>query len=218
MAKAKLNLSIFDDLQQEKQEWSHGATADQKKAFEYFVPEKGCFGKMKGTSDSAYDAIVQNIVDRANTYRNAINLIGLDESELEEIKPITLYGYEDSKYWKITSSRKWRTNLYSVTHLFFSATQVYMYKVTFNTLKNETTVSTDEYFYKDITNIYTVIDNKEYMVNKGCGCSKGKERVVSQVQKLALTVPGDKFFCATYGDISEQVMAMKNKIRDKKMI
>ncbi len=207
-----------------------GATPDQKKAINYFIPDTGCIGAIKNllspVKDEDYDKLVNKLVNESNSYKRAIDKIGLDESELQEIPPVTLYGFATSTdkmkvYSKVLDSEKYegwgtyRSNVYVITHLFFSDTQVYMYQLTLNTMKNEKKERTEEYFYKDITNFSTTTDTEEAFKFKK-GCFGGMDRVSTEVQKFGLIVPGDKFFTSTVGDIEPQVKAMKNKLREKK--
>lgn len=207
----------FAQLQQVKARLKKGATADQKTAINYFLPEKGCIGMLTKVKDETYDAIVQNLVASSNSYKRAIAKIGLDEDELKEIPPVTLYGYEDTKdaITRTTSNGEFRSDRYAITHLFFSATQVYMYKLVLSTTSNEKKERTEEYFYKDITNFSTSDETVEAWAYKGCSAMPTKTNV--NTQQFALIVPGDKFSCFTTGDIEQQVRAMKNKLREKKM-
>ncbi len=192
-----------------------GASPEQVKAINYFIPATGCFAKT--VSDDEYKAAVKAMADAVGTYQKALDTIGLDEDELKEIPPVTLYGYEESSYHNTTASGEYLSNLYSVTHLFFSSTQVYMYEIIINTMKKDRKERTEEYFYKDITNFSTTTDSIEARrMVKGCLGSKVVKKSVER-RTFTLIVPGDKFSCATYGDIDQQVKAMKNKLREKKM-
>lgn len=208
------NTLEFAQLMAQKKQYLKGATADQKTAINYFIPETGCKSLFSKVNDEAYDAVVEAAINSSNSYNKALDKIGLDESELQEIPPVTLYGYESSAFSKTTENGAYRSNLYSITHLFFSSTQVYMYQLIFNTMKNEKKERTEEYFYKDITNFSTSTDTVESLLFKGC--SGKPNRISVEIQRFALIVPGDKFSCATYGDIEENVKAMKNKLREKK--
>lgn len=210
------NAMEYAQLVAQKKNYLKGATPEQKTAINYFIPESGCKGLFKSVKDAEYDAVLKAQVDAFGSYKRAIDKIGLDESELQEIPPVTLVGYEESAFSKTTESGAYRSNLYSITHLFFSATQVYMYQVILNTMKNEKKERTEEYFYKDITNFSTSSENFESL-KIGSGCNPKPSRVSVEVQRFALIVPGDKFSCSTYGDIDQSVKAMKNKLREKKM-
>ena len=212
-----MGVSDFAQLQQVKARLKKGASADQKTAINYFLPEKGCIGMLTKVKDEVYDAIVQRLVASSNSYKKAIAKIGLDEDELKEIPPVTLYGYEDTKdaLTRTTSTGAFRSDRYAITHLFFSATQVYMYKLVLSTTSNEKKERTEEYFYKDITNFSTADETVEAWTYKGCSGMPTKTNV--NTQQFSLIVPGDKFSCFTTGDIEQQVRAMKNKLREKKM-
>lgn len=194
----------------------------QKKALDFLVPEYGCSGKPKNSiSASEYDELVGKMVADFNPYQRAIDKIGLDEEELQEIPPVSFSGYEDEsfqQFYQFGTDGLIRTDVYSVTYILFSATQVYLYKLVFNTTKNDKKEQTEEYFYKDITNFSTTSDTKASVVTTpGSGCKKEKnEERSTEVQKFALIVPGDKFYCATTGDIEQSVKAMKAKLREKK--
>lgn len=191
------------------------ASASQKKAIKYFVPDGGCIGLFTKVKDETYDELVQELIDGSNSYQKALDKIGLDEDELKEIPPVTLYGYEDSSFTKVTEDGYYRTDKISITHLFFSSTQVYMYQMILNTTSNDKKERTEEYFYKDVTNFSTSSDTTESFRFKGCAFGK-PERVSVEIQRFSLIVPGDKFTCSTRGDIESQVKAMKNKLREKK--
>jgi hypothetical protein len=205
----------YTQMLAQKKQYMKGATPNQKKAIRYFIPDTGCAGLFNQVKDEDYDAVVKAAIDSSNSYKRALDKIGVDEDELKEIPPVTLYGYEDSPFSKTSTTGLYRSNLYSITHLFFSSTQVYMYQIIFNTMKNEKKERTEEYFYKDITNFSTSSETIESL--RFGGCFGGPKRVSVELQKFALIVPGDKFYCATFGDIDQQVRAMKNKLREKKL-
>ncbi len=207
-------MATLDPRQALKVQLMKGASPEQKKALNYLVPNSGCLSFLGKVSDSDYDAIVRNLIEKSNSYQRALDKIGLDEDELKEIPPVTLYGYEDSNLDKVTDTGAYRSDKYSITHLFFSSTQVYMYQIILSTTKNDKKERTEEYFYKDITNFSTTTNTTE--TYKQGGCMGGSSRVSVEVQSFTLIVPGDKFTCATFGDIDQQVKAMKNKLREKK--
>lgn len=212
MAKVVIDIS---NIKHQRKNYLKGATPDQKKAIKYFMPDDGCKGLFTKVKDEVYDAIVQNAIKSSNSYQRALDKIGMDESELKEIPPVTLRAYADSEFAKANKNNHYRSNLYSITHIFFSSNQVYFYNLTLNMMKNEKKESTEEYFYKDITNFSTSTDTTEALAFKGC--SGKPHRVTFDTQKFSLVVPGDKQTVATHGDIDESIRAMKNKLREKKM-
>ena len=202
-----------------KQKLVRTANEDQKTALNYLVPAAGCGAKK--VADADYDAVLKKLLDSANTYQKAIDKIGLDESELQEIPPVTLVGYETDGtiLGRTGEDGTYRTDVYSVTHLFFSSTQVYVYQIILNTTKGDKKERTEEYFYKDITNFSTSNDSKEvqyFVAGKGCAGAGSYQTGSIETQRFALIVPGDRFSVATYGDIEASVKAMKNKLREKK--
>ena len=204
----------YAQLVAQKKQLLRGATPDQKTAINYFIPNTGCSALFGSVKDEDYDVVIKNLIASSNSYKKALDKIGLDESELKEIPPVTFYGYEESDFSKSNLDGTFRSNLYTITHIFFSSTQVYMYKLTLNTMKNDKQERTEEYFYKDVTNFSTVSDTIE-SVQFG-GFFGGPKRVSVDLQRFSLIVPGDKFTVAVYGDIDQSVKAMKNKLREKK--
>lgn len=194
-----------------------GKDANQKLAIDYLIPNGGLLGSLFDKKDEEYDAVLNRLIDSFGSYKRAINKIGLDEDELKEIPPVTLVGYEFEKATLSHTGKDniTRTNLYSITHLFFSSTQVYMYNVVLDTISNTKKERTEEYFYRDITNFSTSSESFDVEVASGC-LGSGFKKIPLEVQQFGLIVPGDKFTCSTYGDIEAQVRAMKNKLREKK--
>lgn len=201
----------------QKAQLKRGKSADQKLAIDYLIPKTGIIGMLTNKKDEDFDAVLKTLVDGFGSYKRALDKIGLDEDELKEIPPVTLVGYEHegSQLARIGQDGNYRSNLYSITHIFFSATQVYMYQVILDTISNTKKERTEEYFYKDITNFSTSTDSMEATRYKGCTMKPVK--VPYEIQRFSLIVPGDKFQCGTYGDIEQSVKAMKNKLREKKM-
>ena len=198
------------------------ANAEQTKVIEYFEP--GCaFG---GTKDADFDQIVSARRGSLNTRQMALNKIGLDEDELNEIPDVSFEGFQ-LDYWqngrldgfsKAGADQRWRTGKYAITHLFFSSTQVYMYKYTFSLYNNDREERTEEYFYKDITNFSTTMESiSAYVAGNGCSNGDMKTSTVN-TQHFALVVPGDKFSCYTQMDIEQSVQAMKAKLREMKLV
>ncbi len=191
-----------------------GKTAEQKKVISKYFLVSGCLGSLTAMKDADYDNMVDAKVKSLNLKARAISKIGLDESEISEIKPIMFEGYDDSGeyYSKIGSDGHVRTSKYQVTWLFFSATQVYFYTYTFSMTDDSKKENTEEYFYKDITNFSTTTVSVEYNDNKG-------RKQTQDLSKFAIVVPGDKMYCAIGGseDVERSIQAMKQKLREKKM-
>jgi len=189
-------------------------TAEQKKAIGYFNPKGGCPGgcieALTGMKDADYEQMVVAKLNSLNLKQKAIAKIGLDEDQLKEIPPIFFHGYhfidKNNPSYRLGKDNRVRSSKYDATWLFFSGTQVYMYQYIFDMLEDWRKESTEEYFYKDITNFSTATETVS--VN-------GKSVTVNQFQ---LVVPGDKFYCSTTGvpDADRAINAMKQKLREKK--
>lgn len=114
--------------------------------------------------DEEYEALVAKKIKSMDFKQKALNKIGLDESELQEIEPVSFEGYwfdEKKTFSKDGKDKKWRSSAYQISWLFFSSTQVYLYQYTFNLDEDGKMEKTEEYFYKDITNFQTISDTIE---------------------------------------------------------
>jgi len=191
---------------------------EQKKVIRYFCID-GCFAKTM--SDQEYDSLVKSYLSKTNFKQKGLSKVGLDESELKEIDPVTFEGYLfDGKktFAKRGKDGVWRSSAYQVSWLFFSATQVYLYQNTFNLDEDGKKEITEEYFYKDITNFSTTSDT----VETAYWDPKQKKYLLENVDsnRFALTVPGDKFYCSMeQNEYTERaIQAMKAKLREKKSV
>ena len=117
----------------------------------------GIFAVVSHMSDSQYDASVRPV---STVLRNrALEKLGIDADEVNEIEPIIFHGYEYSGKEGILvkqgKDEKWRSNLYKAVSLFFSANEVHCYTLNYYTTEPKETEETDVYFYKDIVSIST---------------------------------------------------------------
>jgi hypothetical protein len=179
-----------------------------------------------------YIAHVQNYVNNLNLKQKAIEKIGLDESQISEIPPVSLYSFLFRGDKVVTKSEEtnvqgvWRnvSNLYSVTWIFFSATQIYTYTYQFDTTSDDALETTRDFFYGDVTCIRTEHETVENIIERkeGCGCFKKKESKYfhnnQEYDTLSITVPGDSytFWCKTTDTIEQSIQAAKAMIREKK--
>ena len=193
-----------------------GRNENQKKVIRYFCNDDGCFSKRM--KDEEYDAMVRNVLNSMDFKQKALNKIGLDESEVNEIEPVHFEGWVFGKkaYARLGKDNIYRSSAYQVSWLFFSANQVYLYQYTFNMDEDGKKEATEEYFYKDITNFSTSSDTEETPQYD----PKQKKNILINVDsnRFALTVPGDKFYCSMeQNDYTERaIQGMKAKLREKK--
>jgi hypothetical protein len=189
---------------------------EQKKVIRYLAVD-GCLSKTM--TDSQYDELVKSTISKQDFKKKALDKIGLDESELKEIDPVHFEGWaygNNISYAKRGKDGNWRSSAYQVSWLFFSSTQVYLYQNTIHFDKDDKSVATEEYFYKDITNFSTSTDT----VETPYWDPKQKKSLLENIDsnRFALTVPGDKFYCSLeQNDYTERaIQAMKAKLREKK--
>ena len=192
-------------------EYCRGKSPDQVKVIEYFCKQEGCLSK--NMSDDEYSAMVVRKRDSLNLRQKALNKIGLDEEEVSEIPPAVFEGYVfKNAFAKKRANGNWVSSSYQVAWLFFSATQIYIYRYTFNMDEDKKSESTDEFFYKDVTSFST---SSETETAHGLG----DEKFEVETNKFKMVVPGDKIFVSMDGVSNSEdiIQAMKQKLREKKM-
>ena len=228
-----------------------GKSAEQCKAIDYFyvgdqatasATSKGCLKKVtvnitKKWDMSDYLAYIQNKINSLNLKERAIAKIGLDESQISEIAPVAIHAFQryDTPFKDSKSELRYRyefdaeketwsrvTNIYNVTWIFFSATQIYTYTYTFDALSNNAIETTRDFFYSDITCIRTEHEVDEKIDPKKVeGCFKKSEEWVHHDihwDTLKIVVPGYEysFTCTTTPTLDQSIMAVKAMIREKK--
>ena len=198
-----------------------GRTPDQQKVIKYFYAAGGCLNK--GLSDDEYEEMIRKTVNSLNIKQKALGKIGVDESQVTEIEPIHFEGYlYDHKNALVRpgKDRLYRSSMYQVTWLFFSDTQVYVYQYTFNMAEDSRKEETQEYFYKDITNVTTSSDSVEKEVPDKVSCTGKTSYIRTSVDtdKFKIVVPGESLFCSmVQTDYTERaIQGMKAKLREKK--
>lgn len=187
-----------------------GKTEEQKKTIEYFCKE-GCMTKT--ISDDEYLDMVRHKRDSLDLRKKALNKIGLDEDEVSEISPAMFEGFVyKNAFAKKNATGKWVSSSYQVAWVFFSSTQIYVYRNTFNMDEDKKQESTDEFFYKDVTSFST---SSETETAHGLG----NEKFEVESNKFTMVVPGDKIYVSMDGvaNSEEIIQAMKQKLREKKM-
>lgn len=218
-------------------------TTQEKNAYHYFIDEPddnekkgGCLhkgGGESGFSDSDYDDIVTAKLNDFGSKARALNKIGMDETQVNEIEPIRFYGFEkysrrlsNNFFSKIGKDGRRRTSVCSITWLFFSNDQILVYTGRFDLLTSAKREMTTEYYYKDITNFYTFVETDQRIELKPhtSGCIKKKtsvdtERKLTDHDTFGLTVPGDKFYCSVSGvaNAKQIIDGLKQKLREKKI-
>ena len=193
------------------EQYKRGKNYEQQKVIDYFCKEEGC--SSSNISDAEYSQMVFNRRDSLNLRARALSKIGLDEDEVNEIPPAVFEGFVfNNALAKRRANGNWVSSAYQVAWLFFSSTQVYVYRYTFNMDEDRKQESTDEFFYKDVTSFST---SSETETAHGLG----DEKFEIETNKIKMVVPGDKIFVSMDGvtDSENIIQAMKQKLREKKM-
>ena len=198
-----------------------GKTPEQQKVIKYFAQSGGCMASL--LSDGEYEAMVMAAAKSADFKKKALAKIGLDESQVSEVNPVHFEDYWfDGKNTMVLRGKDgvWRSSAYQITWLFFSADQMYVYQYTFNMDEGGKKESTEEYFYKDVTNFSTLAETveKEAVEKVNCDGKATWRRYNVETNQFAIVVPGDKFRCAMkQSDYAEKaIQGMKAKLREKK--
>ncbi len=197
------------------------------KVLQYFNDEKrgsGCFGKKPACSDEEYDNLILNRIKEIASKEVALRRIGVDESQVAEIKPVCFLGFEEESgvLSRYGNDGRFRTSQYSVSWLFSGDNQIFVFSAFMDLLTHKTKSITREYFYKDITNFSSIFSNYEYEIRtpkQGC-LSKGYDSALKKVeiQKFSITVPNDNFSCSVSGsaNVERIILDLKLKLREKK--
>ena len=197
--------TIGSDNAKMVRELTRGKNSLQTDVITYFT-RTGCGAKT--ISDDQYYNIVNSIRSQYNSMQKAIDKIGLDPDEVKEIPPVYFEGFRfDNAYAKKTIGGRWVSSTYEITWLFFSDSQVHVYRCRFNLDDDYKTEITDEYFYKDITSFTTISEEET---------TRSGERIPTETFKLRGA--GIEFSCSLteMRDFETSIRGMKQKLREKK--
>lgn len=194
-----------------------GKTEEQRQNIAYLfnkpVVAGGCFKSAQYMTDEEYLRRVNEKKKSLGLYARAIEQIGLDIEELQEIPPVGLENFIYNNEWvKQTKTGLWVSSAYEVTWIFFSNDQIYLYQYIFNMDEDRKKEFTEEYFHQDVT-AFTTRSETETSTNIN-GFSQSIETT-----KLGIVVPGTTLSVAVNDANSEfrqKLQAMKYKLREKK--
>lgn len=158
-------------------------------------------------SDEQYDINVKRNLFALRS--QAINALGIDESEVQEIAPIEFDGYAYTGAQKIKQGKdgRFRSNKYQSVIILFSVNEAHVYKYTYDTTCDKHSEETDVYFYKDIVSVSTSTDIIEVLGKK----------IESEYFKL--TTAGGNALSVSVFDIDgaqRSINAMRALLREKK--
>lgn len=209
-------------------ELCEGRTENQQKVIRYFLEDSSKL------TDAEYDSIVQSKLQSLNLKQRAMEKLGIDETQVNEIDPVHLEGYYyaaddlDAKkqaiYKKTGEDFFTRTSAYQQTWLFFSNEQIFAYQYTFNLDEEGYKETTEEYFYKDIVDFSLTDEAVEYKTTEpatGCGCfNKPKIKFETfKETRFTIRLTGSYFGCSYYSSeyADDAVKGMRAKLREKKL-
>lgn len=204
-----------------------GKSEEQKKAIDFLFQAStdgcGCLSsKSKAMTMSEYMAMVQRKCQAMDLRSKALQKIGLDPSQVQEIPPIVLssFVYDDDCLIRVDNNVA-VSSQYSITWIFFSATQMYTYRYIFDTTSDNTWEFTKDFFYTDITCFSTMRAIKEKIdITAGSGCFSSENITKNHyvVDTLEIIVPGTSYtFSLRNSDTVEMsIQAAKAMLREKK--
>ena len=208
----------------QRESMKKGKSKEQKKCIDFLfdLPTKGCGCLSKPTiSMQQYMDIVNIKLQSINFRERALQKIGLDPSQVQEIPPVVFnsFIYDDSCLIRVDDNVA-VSSQYSVSWIFFSATQMYTYQYIFDTTSDNTWEITKDFFYSDITCFITERDLREKIeISNGCVLSgENIEKTHYVVDMLKIIVPGTTYeFSLRNSDTIEQsIQAAKAMLREKK--
>ena len=165
----------------------------------------------KKVTDEMYDAIVDRVLKGQNVEKRALSILGLDPTEVSEVRPIVIDGYDyvNATQVKLGKDQKWRSNMYSVTMLYFCRAELYTYKFRFCVTDDRTWDSSDMYFYDDIVSVSTASETLKI--------NGGRDKIDSSAIKL--TTSGGTTFSASIRNVAgaqRSFDAMRAYLKDRK--
>ncbi|WP_027397607.1 hypothetical protein [Anaerovibrio lipolyticus] len=198
--------------EQELQGLYVGRTKEQIDVINYFCRDAGCM--TSNINDDEFKKIVSNHCNLDEIKIKAIDALGIDEDETNEIEPVVFHGYdfgEDSLVHHCANG-EWVSSIYQITWIFFSSSQIFIYRYFYELDQGDSNECTSEYFYKDVTSFST--ESSTTTVNEGDREIKIKD------DTFFVVVPGDKLKVAMNTSLTDRnrdiIQAMKQKLREKK--
>lgn len=209
------------------QEQSVVRNKEQQRVFDYLTNKQQPCCLIKNMTDLEFVQYVSTQLAMLEIKKKALAKIGLDEAEVNEIAPVNFEDYNfDGAYVRQTESGVYVSNIIESTWLFFSDTQVYLYRYQYFLDRDKKKEQTEEYFYKDIVGMSTSSKEektKSVVSFKKQGCANINQTNIANNEhieqtKFCIKVPGDSLYVSMKGTTENEdvVQAMKAKLREKK--
>lgn len=156
-----------------------------------------------------YDALVLKYLRLYGS--NPQEYLGLDETEICEIEPISFEGYSFKNASNARCDRDdklWRTDRYEKLIVFFTQNEIHMYKINLNTLTEKIIETTNVVFYEDIVSLSTELETETFQ-------GKTHEYISFNIT----TKGGNTLNVALKGtkDVQRSVNAMRAMVKEKKL-
>lgn len=211
------------EKKQEMQMMMRGKNSQQQSIIKFFYGAGGgCTSS--GMTAQEYEKLVRDRLSKLDTKQMALNKLGIDEEEVQEITPVSFSGYVfNDKVDNLVaqgSGNTWVTSEYMVTWLFFGNSEVFIYQYSFNMTSDSKKERTMQYFYQDITNFTSSSETYQKVVAETSGCmgAVSYRMASTDVDEFSIIVPGDKLRCSMTPDeyTDSAIRGMRNKLREKK--
>lgn len=141
---------------------------EREEVVKYLKSNHFASGRM---SDEKYDMLVATRLQDIVSPRQALKVLGIDESQVQEIPPVCFHGYlfDDDTLEEmgvnilsaVGQDGEWRSSAYMVTWIFFGNDEIYFYQEVFCLNADYGWISTDEIFYTDVEAFYTLTTKEE---------------------------------------------------------
>ena len=172
-------------------------------------------------SDGEFHDILRKRLESVNVRAKSLAKLNIDVDMVKEIPPVELRGfvYEGADAARPISGGKYVSNLYQISWLYFSDTQVYIYSYILDLIDSRlSSERTEDYFYKDITSLSTATETLSVKVKSYNNEEAPREIKVSS-NSLHIIVPGSTRRISVTGvsNAEEIIQGIQQKVREKKM-
>lgn len=162
-------------------------------------------------SHEQYEKLVSDKIKSFNVEKRGLEHLGLDEEQVREIKPLVFTGREIKDYSLVAFKNKIHSSTQTVTLVYFTDEQLFLYKLTFDMTCNKQEELTSEFFYVDICDVSTAVEKNILEI----GGSKVEDstidvNVIAQNSNIHISMENDEKRFAS-------IQAMRQKVRERKM-
>lgn len=166
-------------------------------------------------TDEEYEKMVEEKISSMDIDKLSLAKLGLDEEQVKEIKPIIFRDKvitDESLKVRNNDNNSVHSSTQHVTYLYFTDEQLFVYKIQFDMCCNKQNEWTDEFFYKDICDVSTS-ESRNVLAYGDIKFeySTMAFKIIATNSEIGFVLEGDKLKM-------DSIQAMKQKIREKKML